>query len=88
MPLSARQNMRSSRQPILALFWILVGWRDCIALEEDPSVNMVAGLARPKLTNEFESYVASVLHILNSRNPDDFSPTEIQRLGDENAWNI
>jgi succinoglycan biosynthesis protein ExoA len=49
-------------------------------LEEDPSVDVVAGLVHPKVTNKFESYVASVLHTLNSRNPDDFSPEEIQRL--------
>ena len=48
-------------------------------LEEDPSVDVVAGLARPKVTNEFEGYVASILHTSNSRNLDDFSPEEIQR---------
>jgi cellulose synthase/poly-beta-1,6-N-acetylglucosamine synthase-like glycosyltransferase len=48
-------------------------------LEEDPSVDVVAGLARPKVTNEFETYVAAILHTSNSRNLDDFSPEQIQR---------
>jgi glycosyltransferase involved in cell wall biosynthesis len=49
-------------------------------LEEDPSIDVVAGLVRPKITNEFESCVASVLHTWNSRSIDDFSPEQIQRL--------
>jgi glycosyltransferase involved in cell wall biosynthesis len=49
-------------------------------LEQDPSVDMVAGLVRPNVTNAFESYVAAVLHTWNSRRPEDFSPEQIQQL--------
>jgi len=49
-------------------------------LEQDPSVDVVAGLVRPNVTNAFESYVAAVLHTWNCRKPDNFSPEEIQKL--------
>jgi glycosyltransferase involved in cell wall biosynthesis len=49
-------------------------------LERDPSVDVVAGLVRPNVTNAFESYVAAVLHTWNCLKPDDFSPEEIQKL--------
>jgi glycosyltransferase involved in cell wall biosynthesis len=49
-------------------------------LEQDPSVDVVAGLVRPNVTNAFESYIAAVLHTWNCRKPEDFSREEIQKL--------
>jgi glycosyltransferase involved in cell wall biosynthesis len=48
-------------------------------LEQDPSVDMVSGRCRPRVRNEFEKCVASVLHTANYYDLNRLSAGEIER---------